>query len=210
MKITLLRGLAAAFLFVSIPQLHTVCAAPAAAAAQPVEAEVSSIKFSAARFGSDAWFEADVEVDAKPGGKLVSGQFLDRVRVTLSVGMESTDEKGAKIIKFYRSSAEALTIEAGKANFRFYFPPEIVKRDKIRTPVTFYAAEVEVGGKVQDPVKTSFSSSITSSASLQNFISKAASESVSNEGFLIPQFLTPFSADPQKRSPTFSRKEAQR
>lgn len=210
MKITLLAGFVAASLFVSVPQLQTSLAAAPAAAAQVVEAEVSSVKFSAARFGSDAWFEADVEIEAKPGGKLVAGQFVDRVRVTLSVGMESIDDKGAKTIKFYRSSAEALTIEGGKANFRFYFPPEIVKRDKLRTPVTYYAAEVEVAGKVQEPVKSSFSNSITTPASLQNFISKAASESVTNEGLLIPQFLTPFSADPQKRAPTFSRKEAQR
>jgi hypothetical protein len=207
MKIIVLLRLAAVLLSVSIFQSRSLAQG---AAAGVVEAEVSSVKFSSARFGSDAWFEADVEVEVKPGGKLVAGQFVNRVRVTLSVGMEGTDEKGAKTINFYRSTAEALTLEGGNSNFRFYFPPEIVKRDKLRPPVTYYAAEVEVAGKVQEPVKSSFASAFTSAVSLQNFISKAASESVSNDGFLIPQFLTPFAADTQRRAPTFARKEALR
>ncbi len=207
MKFSLLPRLAAVLLAVFIFQLRS---AAQGASVAVVEAEVSAVKFSAARFGSDAWFEADVEVEAKPGGKLVAGQFVNRVRVTLSVGMEGTDEKGAKTINFYRATAEALTLEGGKSNFRFYFPPEIVKRDKLRTPVTYYAAEVEVAGKAQEPAKTSFSNAITSAASLQNFISKAAAESVANDGLLIPQFLTPFAADTQRRAPTFARKEALR
>ena len=211
MKTTLLSGLMAVFLSVSTLPLQSVAQSAPAAAAQVVEAEVGSIKFSSVRFGSDVWVEADVEVEAKPGGKLVAGQFVDRVRVILSVGMESTDDKTGKPVKlFYRSAAEALTLEGGKSNFRFYFPPEIVKRDKLRTPPTYFAAEVEVGGKAQASSKASYSSSITTPAMLQNFIAKAANESVVNEGLLIPQFLTPFGSDAQKRAPTFSRKEAQR
>jgi hypothetical protein len=207
MKFALIPRLAAVLFSVFIFQSR---AEAQGAPAGLVEAEVSSVKFSAVKFGSDSWFEADVEVEAKPGGKLVAGQFVNRVRVTLSIGMEGADEKGAKTINFYRSSVEALALEGGKANFRFYFPPEIVKRDKLRTPVTYYAAEVEVAGKVQAPGRASFSSVFTSPASLQNFISKAASDSVSNDGLLVPQFLSPFAADTQRRAPTFTRKEALR
>jgi hypothetical protein len=208
MKLFLLPRFAAVLFAVFILQLRSSAqSAPAAV----VEAEVSSVKFSAARFGSDTWFEADVEVEVKPGGKFVAGQFVNRVRVTLSIGVEGTDERGTKTIGYYRSTAEALSLEGGaKANFRFYFPPEIVKRDKLRTPVAYYAAEVEVAGKAQAPAKTSFSSSITRADMLQNFLAKSGSESVANDGLLIPQFLTPFAADSQRRTPTFARKEALR
>lgn len=208
MKITLFFRLFAIIASVSVFQIQSN--AQGAPAAQPVEAEVVSVKFSAARFGGDTWLEADVEVEAKPGGKLVSGQFVNRVRVSLSVGMDGTNDKGEKTISFYRSSAEALSLEGGRSNIRFYFPPEIVKRDKLRTPVNFYAAEVEVAGQIQAPSRSSFASGFTSPASLQNFLSKVSAESGANEGLLIPQFLTPFSADPQKRAPTFFRKEALR
>lgn len=207
MKIPSFFRFAAAVLSVFTFQLQ---AAAQGAPGKVVEAEVNSVKFSAARFGSDAWFEADVELDVKPGGKLVADKFVNRVRVTLSIAMDVADAKGATSLSYYRSSAEALALEGGKANFRFYFPPEIVKRDKLRTPVAHYAVEIEVGGKVQDPVKASWSASITSAALLQSFLNRSASDSIANEGLLIPQFLTPFAADTQRRAPTFVRKEAQR
>jgi hypothetical protein len=210
MKITLLPGLMAACLSVFAFQLQST-AQSGPAPAQVVEAEVGAVKFSAVRFGSDTWIEADVEIDAKPGGKLVAGQFVDRVRVIVSIGIDSTDEKTGKPVKlFYRSAAEALTLEGGKSDFRFYFPPEVVKRDKLRVPLTYYAVEVEVGGKPQAASKASYSTSITTPAMLQNFMAMSVNQSVVNEGLLIPQFLTPFGIDAQKRAPTFSRKEAQR
>jgi hypothetical protein len=210
MKNPLLSSLLAACLAVSLFPIHSA-AQSGPAPAPVVEAEVGAVKFSSVKFGSDTWLEADVEIEAKPGGKLVAGQFVDRVRVIITIGMDSTDEKTGKPVRlFYRSAAEALTLEGGKSDFRFYFPPEIVKRDKLRTPLNYYAVELEVAGKAQAASKASYSSTITSAASLQNFISKAANESVVNEGLLIPQFLTPFSIDAQKRAPAFSRKEAQR
>jgi len=203
MRSTLLLLVTVAAVFTS--PLHLFAqAAPAVLKSE--EVEVSAVKFSSARFGGDTWIEADVEVEARPGGKIISGQFVDRVRVILSLGSEGTDDKGAKTFVFFRSSAEILTLEAGKANVRFYFAPEAVKRDKLSPAFKFYVAEVEVGGQAQRQAKPSFSAAFTNAASIQTFLTKATSESAPNEGLLMPQFLSPFAADPQKRAPTFSRK----
>lgn len=182
-------------------------AAPAEGAAQVV---VSGVKFGGARFGGDSWFEADVEVEVRPGGRAVSGQFVDRVRATLSLGLEASDEKGQKRMVFHRASAEAVTLEGGKSNFRFYLPPEVVRRDKLRPDVKYYAVELEAAGQPQAPVKASASSDFTSAESIKNFLSKVGAEAGPNEGVMVPQYLSPFAFDSQRRAPSFLRRESQR
>lgn len=181
--------------------------------AQPAtvsQVEVASVKFGAARFAGDNWFEADVELDVKPGGKPVSGEFVNKVRVTLTLGCDALDSKGAKRRDFYRSSAEMITVEGGKANVRFYLPPELVKRDKLKIPVDFYVVELEAAGELQAPRKENASPKFVSADSVKNFMGLATSESGINEGLLMPQYLTPFAFDPQRRSPSFLRRELQR
>ncbi len=181
--------------------------------AQPAAAsqvEVASVKFGAARFGGDNWLEADVELDVKPGGKPVSGEFVNRVRVVLTLGCDAVDSKGAKRLDFYRSTAELISVEGGKTNVRFYLPPEVVKRDKLKTPVDFYVVEVDAAGEPQVPSKESAATKFSSPESRKIFLSRATSESGINEGILMPQYLTPFSFDAQRRSPTFLRRELQR
>lgn len=191
--------------FVSIFSLQAV-----AQPATPAQVEVATVKFGAARFGGDSWLEADVELDVKPGGKPVSGEFVNRVRVTLTMAFDIVDAKGAKRRDFYRSSAELISVEGGKTNARFYLPPEVVKRDKLKTPVDYYAVELEAAGEPQTAVKESVSTKFTSAESIKNFLSMATSEGGANEGLLMPQYLTPFSFDAQRRSPTFLRRELQR
>jgi hypothetical protein len=206
--------LAVSTLFVSVSSLHAAPPAPAtagaAAPATAAQAEVSEVKFSFARFGSDSWLEADIEIEAKPGGKMVSGEYINRVRVVLNLLTEATDQKGAKKNVFYRSAAELVALEGGKSNVRFYLPPEIVKRDKLERTVDFFAVELEVGGEAQTPVKTSVSTKFTTAESVKNFIAKTNSDGTANEGLLMPQYLTPFASDSQRRSPTYLRREAQR
>lgn len=186
--------------------------APAAAPAEAVAlAEVTAVNFGAARWGSDNWFEAEVDVVAKPGGRAVSGQFVDKVRVTLSIGIEAVDDKGAKKINFYRSSAEAITLEGGgKSTFRFYIPPEVVGRDKLKANVKYYAVELEAGGKPQAPTRANASTDFQSADSVRVFLSRVAAESGPNDGVLVPQHLSPFAYDSQRRSPSVLRREGQR
>lgn len=198
-----------AFAFTVISPVHAQPAPQAQGDAAQVE--VVAVKFGAARINGENWFEAEVEVNVRPGGRSLSGQFVDRVRATLSLAMEAQDDKGAKRMTFYRSSVEAISLEGGaKSVFRFYLPPEVVRRDKLRPDVKYYAVELEVGGQPQPPSRGSASTDFTSPDSIRNFLSKAASESGQNEGILTPQHLSPFALDSQRRAPSVFRREGQR
>lgn len=201
------------FAVVSVAPLPLVAQpAPAAAPAESTAvAEVTAVKFGGARWGSDNWFEAEVDVTAKPGGRAVSGQFVDRVRVTLSIGVESVDDKGVKKMNFYRSNVEAITLEGGgKSTFRFYIPPEVVSRDKLKADVKFYAVELEAAGQPQPPSRANASTDFKSADSVRNFLSRVSAEAGPNEGILVPQHLSPFAYDSQRRSPSVLRREGQR
>lgn len=186
--------------------------APAAAADATV-VEVNSVKFNSVRWGPDSWLEAEVELSAKPGGRSVSGEYVERVRVTFNLGLDLGSEGGAKKRAFYRSSVEAVALEGGtRSVLRFYLPPEIVKRDRISSGDSgkHYVVEVEAGGKVMPPARGSVSSAIKSEESLRNFINLVASEGGQNEGVLVPQHLSPFAQDSQRRSPSVIRRDGLR
>ncbi|MCX6936443.1 MAG: hypothetical protein NTU80_00880 [Verrucomicrobia bacterium] len=206
MKTPMLALLALGFVFVSTLRINAQTPA-----APPAQVEVNTVKFSFARIGSDAWLETDIRLDVKPGGKLVSGEFVDRVKVTLSIGCEASDSKGQKRLVFYRGNMELISLEGGKPGMvRFYLPPEVVKRDNLRADVKYYVIEVEAKGELQKPVKASAATEFTTPDSLKNFLNKVSSESGANEGILMPQYLTPFAADSQRPSATPLRRELQR
>jgi hypothetical protein len=200
-------------LFVSINPIQSFAQAPAPGADQQAMAgqvEVNAVKFGAARNGSDSWMETEIALDVKPGGKSVAGQFVNDVRVTLNLGFESPEAPGGPPKLYYRSSASFITLEGGRHVVRFYLPPEVVKRDRLRAPVKFYSVELEAGGTPQTPARGSVGSGLTSAASVQNFQSTVASESRASEGVLMPQHLTPFISDSQRTTPTAVRREPQR
>lgn len=188
-------------------QVNPRAAQPAAAQAVS-QVEVTSVRFSAAREDSGTWLESEVELMVKPGGRPVTTEFVDRVRITLSIAFENKDE--AKPFTFYRASAEAITLKGGKAMVRFYLPPEVVERDSLRTDVKFYVAEVEVAGVIQPSTKGSMAARFENAETASTFLSRASSEAGANEGILMPQYLTPFDSDSRRVSPTFLRREAQR
>lgn len=177
----------------------------------PAQVEVNTVKFSFVRLGADAWLEGDIKLDVKPGGKQVSGEFVDRVKVTLSLGCEATDSKGQKRLVFYRGQMELISLEGGKPGMvRFYLPPEVVKRDNLRPDIKYYVVELEANGEVQKAIKASASNDFTTADSLKNFLAKVSTEAGANEGILMPQYLTPFAADSQRPSATPLRRELQR
>ena len=205
--------------FLALALLAFVSASPLRLPAQPAPAAAEAgaqvevngqVRFGTQRFNGDNWFEAAVELNVRPGGRAVSGQFVDRVRVTLTISFELPDEKGANRNVFYRSSAEAVTLEGGRSTFRFYLPPEVVRRDKLRTDVKFYAVEIEAAGQPQPLSRHSASSSFTSEASVRNFLSQASSQGSVNDGVMLPQHLTPFAYEARLSAPNMVRREAQR
>jgi hypothetical protein len=189
----------------AVPSVFAQQPAPAAA---PVE--VANVKFRPVAGG---WFEAEVEVQAKPGPAAVANRnFVNRVKVTFNLGVFSVKApQGATVPDtYYRASAEAVAIETtGRASYRFYLPPEIVKRDQISGPQKFYLVELSVGGQALPLTKNDVPSNFTTPAFVEGFRSKVSGEASANDGILLPQYLTPFAAA-GTNTPTFIRTEGAR
>lgn len=175
------------------------------------QVEVASVRFSNVRpeGGRADWMEAEVELDVKPGGKAVTGEYVDRVRTTLSLMVDGVDSHGQKRSAFYRASAEAITLEGGKASIRFYLPPEVLKRDRVRSDIKFYTVDLTAGGAAQPASKAATAADFKGPDSIKNFQAQVAAGAGANENVLMPQYLTPFSYE-QRQSPTLLRREPQR
>ena len=174
----------------------------------PAEVEVASVKFNNVRQSNDAgWTETVIELTAKPSPK--NGRFTGRVKVSLNLGVEASPLGGQKQVKFYKASAELVTLETGKSEVRFYLPPEITKRDMLRGDAKFYFVELSIDGKTLDTTKTNVSfATLGNKQALESFRAKIASDASVNDGILVPQYLTLFASDPSRPSPTFIRSES--
>jgi hypothetical protein len=94
-------------------------------------AEVAQVKFERVR---PEWYQIDVEVEVRPAPGN-SSRFVDRVRVRLHLGFRLS--LGGERWEFYRAESTAITVEQGRGHFRFYLPPEIVKRDRLAGAADF-------------------------------------------------------------------------
>jgi hypothetical protein len=175
--------------------------------AAPAEVEVSGVKFGNIRQPNSQmmWYEGVIELTTKLPAD--GGKFTDRVKVTLNLCTEVAT--GKKQMSFYRASAELVALENGKAEVRFYLPPEVTKRDMLRGDLSakYYFVELSVGGKALPTVKSDVSASLPSPTALESFRSKISSEAAANDGILLPQYLTIFAFDSSRPSPSFVRLE---
>jgi hypothetical protein len=174
----------------------------AQAPATRAKAEVRAVRFALVNQPDTTarWLEADVDVDVRsPGGRTT---YVDRVRVALSLGIKSLDGT----FRFYRTEAESVSVEAGAAHFRFYLPPEIVRRDGLRPEADFWFAEISAGGEAQPMSARNYSTSLREPERLKNFQAKIAAEAPGHDGEFVPQYLTPFTALYVGATPTMLRK----
>lgn len=185
-------------------------------AAGPVDADVADVKFGSVRVGSNTWYEIQIDVATRAGAATDNKRFLNKVKVTLNLGIFSAKApSGAKVPDtYYRASAEAVAVEAtgGKTTFRFYLPPEIVKRDTLTGDQKFYLVELSVDGK---PVPLNARTHITTTAlpnaaALESFRGEVSSKSGVNDGILLPQHLTPLAFDNSRPYPSMIRLETTR
>jgi len=183
-------------------------------ATPPAAVEVMSVKFNSVRAGAGTWYEAEIEVQPRPVGA-ENRQFLNRVKVTLNLGVFSVKApSGAKIPDtYYRASAEAVALETsgGRSVFRFYLPPEIVKRDQITGDTKFYLVELFVDGKPLPLGRNHFPTATFAKPEIvESFRGKVAGEAGANDGILLPQYLTPFANGGSPPPPSFIRIETTR
>ncbi len=171
---------------------------------------MSSVKFSNLRapHGSAGnWFEADIALEVRPAPS-TAGRMVSRVRVTLTLGFElPAPPGGERRIEFYRAEAECVALEPGRADVRFYLPPELVKRDQLHGDPKFWGVEVAVAGRAVPAGRGNYVASLPAGEARKSFQARAATGTAANDGLLQPQFLTPFALEYSRTTPTFVRRE---
>jgi hypothetical protein len=177
------------------------------------EVEATTVHFNAARapLGAGAngtWMEADVVLTVRPPPG-VPNQMLSRVKVALLLGFElPAPAGGERRIEHYRSEVEAVALDAGRADIRFYLPPELVKRDQLHGDPKYWGVELAVAGRSVAAAKTAYSTSLATADARRNFQTRGGSAAAPNDGILLPQYLTPFANEYPRATPSFVRREA--
>lgn len=179
------------------------------AAAQ--EVEVTTVRFANIRpaVGSTGtWLEADITLNVKPVVGTPS-QMVSRVRVTLLTGFELPGTAGGeRRLEHYRAEVECVALEPGRAQVRFYLPPEIVKRDQLHGDPKYWGIELAVGGKALAPARAAYVGALATAEQRKNFQARGSAAAAANDGILQPQFLTPFANEYPRATPTFVRRDA--
>ena len=174
------------------------------------EVEVSAVKFTNLRAPNGAtgnWFEADLSLNVHPAPGS-PGAMVSRVHVSLLLGFELPALAGGeRRIEHYRADAECVALDPGRAEVRFYLPPELVKRDQLHGDPKFWLIDVTAGGRPQSAGRASASAALANADARKNFAARAASAAALNDGLLLPQYLTPFATDNPRATPSFVRRE---
>lgn len=174
------------------------------------EVEVSTVRFTNVRAPGGAngnWLEADLalNVHPPPGSP---GQMVSRVKVALLCAFELPAVAGGeKRLEHYRAAAECVALDAGRADVRFYLPPEIVKRDQLHGDPKYWGVEISVAGRPLAATRASYSPTLGSAEARKNFQTKGPTAAAANDGLLQPQFLTPFASEYPRATPSFVRRE---
>ena len=153
------------------------------------------------------WLETDIAMTVRPvTGN--AGQMVSRVRVALLLGFElPAPSGGERRIEHYRAEAECVALEPGRANVRFYLPPELVKRDQLHGDPKYWGVELAVGGRALAPARAAYSASLATAEQRRNFQTRGSTAAAANDGILQPQFLTPFINEYPRATPSFVRRE---
>lgn len=190
--------------------LISLCFAVGAGSLRAEEVEVTAVRFGAVRpavNSADSWLEAVVSLNVTPPPSAL-GHAVSRVRVVLSVGWEVPAPVGnTRRMDYYRAEAECVALDAGRTDVRFYFPPELVKRDQLRGNPPQWTVDIAVAGRSVPPVRSAAATALSDSAARRAFQAAAAAGAAVNDGLLQPQYLTPFTLEYPRATPTFVRRE---
>jgi hypothetical protein len=180
----------------------------AAACAQDVE--VTLVRFTNVRApagGHGTWLEANVQLLVRPP-PAAPRDIVSRVRVALLVGVELPATAGQeRRIEHYRAEAECVALEAGRADVRFYLPPELVKRDQLHGDPKFWGVELAAGGRALPAGRGAYAPTLSSAEQRKTFQTRGGPAAAANDGLLQPQYLTPFANEYPRTTPTFVRRE---
>ena len=174
------------------------------------EVEVSAVKFTSVRAPNGVpgtWVEADITLNVRPAPG-TPGVMVGRVKVTLLTGFELPALAGAeRRLEHFRAEAECVALDAGRANVRFYLPPELVKRDQLHGDPKYWGVELAVAGRTLAAARPAYSSALAGAEQRKNFQAKAGTAAAANDGIMVPQYLTPFAHEYPRATPSFVRRE---
>lgn len=183
---------------------------PGLASIAAQEVEVTSVRFNNLRAptGSNGtWMESDIVLIVRPAPGS-AGQMVSRVRVSVLLGFELPALAGGeRRLEHYRADAECVALEPGRISVRFYLPPELVKRDQMRSDPKFWGVELAVGGKPVPAGRAAYSSALASADQRRSFQQRGGAAAAANDGILQPQYLTPFANEYPRATPSFVRRE---
>lgn len=165
---------------------------------------VRDIEFSrmAADSRTGEWLECAIEVEVRRDTRDPSRKdpsWVDDLVVTLMLGIESPNDSGPSF-EFFRSEASLVSLEEGRHFIRFYLPPEIVERDRIRNEVHSFIVQLTRSGAL---VYESVSEQLERPQVKQSFLRRLEAEASSNDGILLPQSKTPFFNAYARETPSF-------
>ena len=174
------------------------------------EVEVASVRFANVRAPNGAngsWLETEVALNVHPAANL-PGQMVGRVRVALLLGFELPAVAGGeRRLEHYRAEAECVALEPGRAVVRFYLPPELVKRDQLHGDPKYWGVELTAAGRALPAGKAAYASALPGAEQRKNFQTRANASAAPNDGVLLPQYLTPFSREYPRATPSFVRRD---
>jgi hypothetical protein len=189
--------------------LTAACLVAAVLPAHAQEVEVTTVRFNRLRPSTGAnanWLEAAVALQVRPAPGSPR-HMVSRVRVSLLLGYEVLASAGGeRRVVHHRSEAECVALEAGRADVRFYLPPEIVRRDQVQEPRS-WGVELSVGGRPLPAGRTAYASTLATAEQRRNFQTRGAADAAANDGILVPQYLSPFANDYPRSTPSFVRRE---
>ena len=156
---------------------------------------------------------------ADPAAVVPNKDWVDKVKVTVTLAYESTSPQAKKMgnagqsFAFYRSSATILTMKRdGQASVFFYLPGDVVERDGLKKDPYGYLVELEVDGTpvVIDKfggAGRAVSKTIKSQQVMAGFKDMAGQGVMENAGILRPQYQVPFERE-HSLTPTLLREDA--
>ncbi len=148
------------------------------------------------------WLECEIEIEVRRDTRDATrknASYVDDLVVKLLLGVESENESG-KTFEFFRSQASLVSLKEGRHYVRFYLPPEVVERDRIRNEVHSFLVQLVRSDRT---VFESVSRQLERPQVRESFLKRIEAESPRNDGVLLPQFKTPFFTDYSRETPSY-------
>ncbi|MBK1876312.1 hypothetical protein [Pelagicoccus mobilis] len=175
---------------------------PALARAAEVELVKLDFDLVEAPGGRDPWYQIALTLSVERGERAsgANPRFMDDLEVRFSFATSAETQAGLRY-RFYSAAAEYPTLEVGRHVVRYYLPPELVKRDRVRGEPFAFVAEVLAG---EDVVESVLSDNLKDRSNLANFRERLRS---GENSVLRLQDETPFAWSSPRDTPVAKRRQ---